>query len=377
MTPDPAPGPTASALGWPRSAIQGSPEAVDLWHRHFGRGLRRVTLETAEARLDLIHTFALRRPALGSRFVFSPADHPFVAQPERRILPLGQLSAPISLEAGNLRGGLALAPGADAALAIRGLLVALSRRRGWGCLWLPVPASEAPLWRDAARHAGLPMILRPTGRVFHANLSARDGWAGRMETASRNDRKNEARALARAEEAGLQITAGPATGEGFAVLRQLADHAAKTGRLKDSAPVFVPYTPRQEAYLADAARLPGQSGVIVRIDGPDGPLAATYWLRRGDDLLAIVTFHTEEARVFSPGLLMMRRSFLWAAEHGIERLDFNATDPLYARYADRAEAFLDLLILPAGRIGRALYRFARSRSPGLDPDSDPALWGAP
>jgi len=106
VTPYTTPAPLLSPQGWPRCAIQGSADYVDLWHRSFGAGLRRVTLETGTARLELVSSLALRRPALGSRFAFCPADLPFILLPERRLLPLRQLSAPISLAAEYLPGPL-------------------------------------------------------------------------------------------------------------------------------------------------------------------------------------------------------------------------------------------------------------------------------
>lgn len=364
MNPCAAPDPLLSPQGWPRCAIQGSADYVELWHRSFGSGLRRVTLETGTARLELVSSLALRRPALGSRFAFCPADLPFILHPERRLLPLRQLSAPISLEAGNLRGGLQLAAGTPQPQAIRGLVSALSRLRRWDYLTLPVPADEAPLWTEAAASLGLPALLRATGRTFHANLSARDGWEGRMASASRNDRKNESRALRLAGEAGISLWAGPASEADFTALRWIADRSTKLTRLQ-TAPVLVPYTARQEAFLRAACRLPGMQGLAVRLDSPAGPFAASLWLRRGADLVGSVTFHTEEARPFSPGLLLKRELFFWAHAHGIERLDFNATDPLYARYSDQAETFHDLLLFPPRLKGRLLHRLAASRSPGL------------
>lgn len=364
VTPDTAPSYLTLPQGWPRCAIQGSADYVALWHRHFGADLRRVALDCGMARLELISSLGLRRPALGSRFIFCPADPPFVSRPERRLLPLRQLSAPISLEAGNLRGGLQVAAGAPLPQAISSLVSALSRLRGWDYLTLPVPACEASLWTGAAAALGLPALMRATGRIFHANLSARAGWDGRMASASRNDRKNEARALRRAGEAGLSLWSGPATEADFAALRQIADKSAKIARLQ-TAPVLVPYTARQESFLRAACRLPGMQGVAVRLDGPEGPIAVSLWLRHGGDLLGAVTFHTEESRLFSPGLLLMREAFFWARAHGIARLDFNATDPLYANYADRTQAFHDLLLFPPHLKGRLLHRLAASRDPGL------------
>lgn len=364
MTPYTTPAPLLSPQGWPRCAIQGSADYVDLWHRSFGAGLRRVTLETGTARLELVSSLALRRPALGSRFAFCPADLPFILHPERRLLPLRQLSAPISLEAGNLRGGLQLAAGTPQPQAISGLVSALSRLRRWDYLTLPVPADEAPLWTEAAASLGLPALVRATGRTFHANLSAHAGWEGLMASASKKHRQNETQALRRVAEAGLTLWAGIPAEADFAALRQLADRSTKITRLQ-TAPVHVPYTARQEAFLRAACRLPGMQGLMIRLEGPDGPLAAILWLRRGTDLLAIVTFHIEEARAFSPGLLLMREAFIWARAHGIERLDFNATDPLNARYSDRTQDFHDLLLFPPHLKGRLLHRLAASRDPGL------------
>lgn len=364
MTPDTVQAKITLAQGWPRSAIQGSADYIALWHQHFGAGLRRVVLDSGMARLELVSSLARRRLALGSRFEFCPADPPFVRHPERRLLPLRQLSAPASLEAGNLRGGLQLAPGTPLAGAIGDLVATLSRRRGWDYLTLPVPASEARLWTAAAAELGLPTLVRATGRVFHANMSARTGWDGHMAQASRNDRKNESRALRRAEEAGLSLWSGPATAADFAALRKVADISNKAMR-RQSAAVFVPYTLRQEAFLRAACSLPGNHGLMVRLDGPQGPLAAALWLRRGADLLGTVTFHTEDSRPFSPGLLLAREAFVWARAHGIERMDFNATDPLYANYSDQTQAFHDLLLFPPNMMGRLLQRLAAARGPGL------------
>ncbi|EEW24154.1 GNAT family N-acetyltransferase [Rhodobacter ferrooxidans] len=375
MTPEPMPahlrpmGSLPQPLGWPRTPLQGSPVFLDLWHGFFGKGLRRRVIETQgpdAARLDLVSDLARRRLALGTRFQFCPADLPLVANPERRLIPLRQLSCPMSLEAGNLRGNLQMAAGADPQRAIAGLAEALAQNGGWDYLALPVPRSETARWRAAAGDRGMPMILRPTGRTFHACIGAQANWERLRSACSHNERKNERRALRRAAEADLRLTVheGDAAVAALPLLRWLADRSTKALRPSD-APVQVPYSARQEAFLRSAIQLPGYSGVLIAAENAAGLLAATLWLKRGNEILGLITFHIEAARPLSPGLLLMRESFLWAEAKGVERLDFNATDPLYRAYSDVTEAWFDLLLFPTGISGRMLHRLACARDPGI------------
>jgi hypothetical protein len=361
------------ALGWPRPAAQGGAAYVDLWHRHFGAGLRRIRLESAGADaavLDLIGWRGWRRPALGTRFGYIPADRAFVTDAERRLLPLVQLSPPISLEAGNLRGGLQLGPDARLEAALDGLMAALARRRGWDYLTLPVPAPEAALWRAAARRAGMPSLLRDTGRIFHASLSV-SGWEARMATASRNFRKNLARAQQRAEEARarVRVLQGDAADEGFAVLRQLADQSTKA-RTQAEAALYVPFTRRQESFLRECCALPGQEAVTVVLEDDEGPLGAMLWTRRGDTLLGGVTYMVARAQPLSPRLLMVRGIFERGPELGLTRFDFNATDASFDAFADATCAWQDLLLFPPGLKGRLLAALARSRDAGVQVSED-------
>lgn len=354
--------------GWPYAAAQGSADYFDLWHRHFGVGLRRIRLEVGGADaavLELIGWRGLRRPALGTRFGYIPADRAFLAQPERRLLPLVQLSPPISLEAGNLRGGLRLAPGARLEVALDGLAAALARQRGWHYLTLPVPAPEAALWRAAAGRAGMPSLLRDTGRVFHACLSVA-GREARMAAASRNFRKNLARARQRAVEAGarLRVLHGDAATEGFALVRRVADQSTKAITQAEAA-LYVPYSRRQEAFFYDLCALPGQDAVIVVLEDGDGPLGTTLWTRRGDTLLGGVTYMVSRAQPLSPRLLMLQAMFEWASDFGLTRFDFNATDASFETFADATCVWQDLLLFPPGFRGRLLAGLARSRDAGV------------
>lgn len=354
--------------GWPWSSLQASRDHAALWDGLFGRGVRRLTLAAegpVRAEIDLMARWRLLSPSLAARFCFHPDDRMFVNDAARRIVPMRMLSPIMALEAGNLRGGLRIACGASAAEAAPGLMRALARHGRWDCLAMPVPVAEAAAWRDAARAAGMTVVLRFSGRFFHARREVLP-WEVVLAAGSRNFRKNMARAERRMAESGIRAQSWVGTSvEGG--LQQLRNTAAKSR--KEARPggqmVHVPYTERQEAYFRAFGRLPGHESVIVALESPDGPVAAAILTRRGEEMQGGAIFHDPAAGELSPGHLLMREIQMLAVRLGIGRIDYNATDPWLAVHADDVAEWLTCLVFAPTIAGGAYARLARARDSGL------------
>ncbi|TVQ55530.1 MAG: GNAT family N-acetyltransferase [Rhodobacteraceae bacterium] len=333
----------------------------------FGAGVRMFDLAPAAgpaALMPMMATSVRRPPALAPRFDLHPGDAAFVARrPRFRLPPLRQVSPPVALEAGNLRGGL-LVEGGDRPTAAAGLLAALAARPDWDFAVLPTPLPDALAWTSAADAAGLPWVLRRTGRTYHYRDAPPD-WDGVLTAASRNLRRNAQRIPKRLAEARLEVRLREGA-EGLAPLRAVAEASWKTGAFRD-APVRVPFTARQEALHAALAADRRLRVAVFTLEQAGRPLAAMHWILCGDALCAGLTFHAPEARALSPGHALMEASFRWALAAGARRVDFNATDGWLADYADRTVTFGALLLLRRGPLGALLARLARMADPGIGP----------
>lgn len=360
--PIPAGLPSAGARGVPR--MQGTHAYQQVWNRHFGQGLDIRMLEGQDFTAPIMMHRERRVLELGTRFDFIPADRAFIQHARRRYLPLRQAAPPISIEAGNLRGGFADAgpAGADA------LLQSLADMRGWDYALLPIPADTSPRWVAAVRKAGLLPILRQTGRIYFSTPDFA-GWDALIDNASRNFRKNINKMQRTVDEGGvtLNLYQGADLPRGLDHLRACAEDSWKAQDDARDVPVLVPLTDRQLAFFADLDTLDGHRLLIATMEKDGRPLAVQLWVAGGpaQELMGGITYHIATSRPFAPGHALMKFMLEWAGNAGIRAIDFNATDPWLAAYASHATPFNNLLVMRNTVWGRLLHKIARRFDPGL------------
>lgn len=358
--------PSAGERGF--SSLQSGEDYQTVWRRHFGQGMNLRMLQSPSFSAPVMIHRERRVLELGTRFDFLPSDRQFVLRGRKRYLPLAQIAPPISIEAGNLRGGYDQNGPQGPADFMR----AVAATRGWDYGQFPVPDDMSGAWVTAARDAGLLPILRATGRIFFATPEYQ-GWDVLMAGASRNLRKNIKRMERNIDDAGVQLHLyqGDDVAQGIAHLRACASGSWKADEDVQSVPVQVPLTERQLAFFTDLDRLPNHRLLIATMEQDGRPLAVQLWVAArqcgaGTDLMGGITYHIADSRAYAPGHALMKFMLQWAEAQGIRGIDYNATDPWLAAYATHATPFHMLMVMRDTVWGRLLHRIARRFDAGLD-----------
>ncbi len=338
------------------------------WRQVFGGNVHcgAVTLREAgilRAVMPVMLARCLRGPLLSVRFDYYPGDDRFVHANSRwRIFPVAQLSPPLSMESGNLRGGHLFDPTVDQAELRRHLAAALMAIPGWTYGIFPIPMDERDSWLDLVHDGALDGIVRPGDRRFYKCTNVLP-WDATVQKMSRNARKSVGRAVARAEEAGLRCVVfdrADNIGEGMRHLATVAGMSWKeTGR--DRSPVHLPFTDRQRSFYETLAGVePGYvQAIVFGFFAGEQCRAAALVIRSGRCLTGCITCYDPEIASLYPGRLVIKAMTNWAAANGIERMDFNATDPWVEPFSDLIEEYGQLVIYNRGPYGRLLRAAAR------------------
>ena len=303
-----------------------------------------------------------RGPALSVRFDFHPGDAKFVREKSKwRFLPVNQLSPPLSIESGNLRGGYLADPTANGPLIWRHLAAALGDIPGWTVAVFPVPMEKGEE-RLAPFHDGpLTGFVRSSDRRFYSCERVAP-WDQLVQKMSHNARKSVNRAVRRAEEAGLRCVVFDRSdnlNEGFRNLAAIAQVSWKEAG-RDKSPVHLPYTERQRSFYeglgSATTRLRAAVFCLVQ---PDQCRAAALTFANGNCLTACIICYAPEIASAYPGRLLVKAIVDWAVTNGIERLDFNATDSWVEPFSDLVEEYGQLVAFNRGLYGRLLNAAAR------------------
>lgn len=340
----------------------------DCWRRVFGAGVRSgvVTLRQAGdllAVMPIMIARCRRGPALSVRFDYHPHDTEFVREHSRwRCLPVNQLSPPISMESGNLRGGYLTDPTIDGVQLRRHLASALMKVPGWTVGIFPIQMAEREGWLDLIHGRMLTGFIRPSDRRFYSR-SKIEPWDDAVQKMSRNARKSVARAERRAEEAGLRCTVFDQSSnlhEGFRNLAEIALESWKQDG-RDGSPVHLPYAARQKAFYESlgATVSAASQAVIFCLFLGQHCRAAALVIRNNNTLTGCVTCYAPEIAALNPGRLIIKAMTDWAIAHGIQRMDFNATDPWVEPFSDTIDEYGQLVIFNRGPYPRALNAIAQ------------------
>ncbi len=338
------------------------------WRQAFGGNVQCgvITLRDAgalRAVMPVMLARCWRGPLLSVRFDYYPGDSRFVrANSKWRCLPVVQLSPPLSMESGNLRGGQLFDPAGDEAQLRRHLAVALMAIPGWTYGLFPIPMSERDTWLELVQDRVLDGMVRPGDRRFYKCLHVLP-WDAAVQKMSRNARKSAGRAVARAEEAGLRCVVfdrGDNIGEGMRHLATIAEMSWKEAG-RDNSPVHLPFTDRQKSFYEALARSTSDAMQAIVFGFFVGPQcrAAALVIRSGRSLTGCITCYDPGIASLYPGRLVIKAMTNWAAANGIKRMDFNATDPWVEPFSDEIEEYGQLVIFNRSPYARMLGAAAR------------------
>jgi hypothetical protein len=338
------------------------------WRRTFGDSVRcgAVTLREKGDLLAVMPVMIARSwrgPALSVRFDYHPGDAKFVRERSKwRCLPVNQLSPPISLESGNLRGGHLADPERDEALLRRRLAAALTDIPSWTIGVFPIPMEKREEWLALIRDGTLTGFVRPSDRRFYSRKTVAP-WETFLRSKNSHFRKRYGEAIKRASREGLSFKtfSGPDDiSRGLEVLAEVSEHSWKTGTREGEA-VVVPYTRESQTFYeflcssTDGVTTP----VVSAIYHGATPKAAILSAALGARLVTLLTFYDPTIKNVSVGRLLIKMAYEWALEHGITEIDFNATSPWVEPYSDLVEEYGQLVIFNRGPYGRLLNAAAR------------------
>lgn len=312
-----------------------------------------------------------RGPGLSVRFDYRPQDSGFlVDRPRYRFFPMTQLSPPINLESGNLRGDLLAAPGREAECE-RALFASLRALPGWHVGVLTCPAEKLGAWLEAARAAGLPAYARASQRSFHG-LQRLIPWPDYVQTRSRKFRQNMRYTEARAQafEGGLRLKVfvdASDMQEGLNHFFALAKRSWKaTGRdgALDFEPVLTGGTRRFYEKLCLMPSPEFKPYLQLHYAG-DRAVAGILCLVCQARLFACLTYYDPDITHVSPGRLLFKDLFSWGAENGVGSIDFNGASSFVRYFADHAVGDHQLLVFRPHPYARLLHAMSRRLSPGV------------
>ena len=336
------------------------------WERTLSRGARHcvVVARDHEGRLVGVLAAMIRRvwrgPALGVRYDYDPADSRWLARHSRRMVPFRQFSPILSLPA-TMLGPMLLTRDGQRKAAIGAICAAIAAAPGWDGLVLPIEESEAPLWHHALAQARLRPALQRTDRPA-LYLSHVVPFARIIARQPQKFRANMRRAAAAADRAALEVTLCRDVEETLACLARLAGESWKA-RGRPGQHVNVPYHGPQQDFFEDLLRAPqGVPPVSAIAKTGDGPVAMVLGLVHGETLTTLLTFWNGAEKAASPGILVMGALMDWAAQNGIETVDFNSNNPWLRHFADHRVTQQNMLGFAPTLAGGALARLRQGVS---------------
>jgi CelD/BcsL family acetyltransferase involved in cellulose biosynthesis len=343
------------------------------WRKAFGDGVRSgvVTLRRGGLLIAVMPVMAVRcwrGPALSVRFDFHPGDTQFIRDKSKwRCLPVNQLSPPLSVESGNLRGGYLADPAEDDAAVWRGLVAGLAQVPDWNFGIFPIPLSQSAARLAPLGNGPLDGFMRKSDRRFYSCTEIRP-WDAIVQAMSHNARKSINRATRRAEEAGLRHVLFERPEQLQAGFQHLATIARLSWKSvgRDRSPINVPYTERQQSFYESLGT--GAAGrvrpVIFCLFQGEQCQAVALTLRSGSRLTGGITCYAPEIAPMYPGRLMIKAMMNWAAANEIKRFDFNATDTWVEPFSDLIEEYGQLVLFNRRLYGRLLHATARRFADG-------------
>lgn len=338
------------------------------WRKLFGAGVQCgvVTLRdsgTLLAVMPIMIARCWRGPAMSVRFDYYPDDMRFVlARSKWRCLPVRQLSPPISLESGNLRGGYLAHPQADAGLVRWHLAVALMAVPGWTVGVFPIPIDETDAWQALLGDGTLRGFIRSSDRRFYRRRKL-DSWQAFLRSRNSHFRKRYNEATRRAEQEGLTFKtfSGPdEIGRGLDVLAEVSGHSWKNGT-RDGEAVIVPYSSTARAFFETLCTVDAGSlkPVVAAIYQGDSAKAAILSVTAGGSLVTLLTFHDPDLKRVSVGRLLIKMAYEWAVDNNLAEIDFNATSPWVEPYSDQIDEYGQMVIFNDTPFGKMLEAGAR------------------
>ena len=338
------------------------------WRKLFGAGVECgvVTLResgTLLAVMPVMIARCWRGPAMSVRFDYYPGDMRFVlARSKWRYLPVQQLSPPISLESGNLRGGYLAHPQADAELVRRHLAIALMAVPGWTVGVFPIPIDETDAWEALLRDGTLRGFIRSSDRRFYRRRQL-DSWQAFLRSRNAHFRRRYKEATKRAEQEGLifKTFSGPdEIRRGLDILADVSGLSWKNGT-RDGEAVVVPYSSTARAFFETLCTGDGGSlkPVVAAILQGDSAKAAILSVTIGGNLVTLLTFHDPALKRVSVGRLLIKMAYEWAVDNELAEIDFNATSPWVEPYSNQADEYGQMVIFGSSHFSRILEVGAR------------------
>ena len=337
------------------------------WRRVFGSRVRNgvVTVRRSGALIALMPIMigrVLRSPSMAVRHDYMAGDEKFLAGRSRfRLIPIRQLSPILGLEASMWRGDPLVAPG-EKDSSCDALLHFFRDFAGWDVAVFPLPESFVNSIEAACRMIGVRVRIDRLHRPMYRRADL-PPWDAFLKAKGGHFRKRSGAVIKRANKEGLtfQTFAGPEDiGRGLAVVAEVAKRSWKASGREGQA-VLVPYTPASQRFFeALCSDTDGGTVPVVSAIYQDGtPKAAFLSAAFGKRLVTLLTFYDPSIKHASPGHLLIKMAYEWAADRGMTEIDFNSNNPFSAVYADRHEVYHNLTLFNGSLYGRVLHALSQ------------------
>lgn len=336
--------------------------------------------------LPLVESTVRRRPWLSLHHM-QTEDLAFINTANRRgcYVPVRQLSAAGNLQSGSIRGGWIARPGMEREVLV-GAARHLASRRDWDMLVLPgVRTSDEALFRDAMTLGGLAVESHPNLlTLFGLEPEPWDNYYRRRTRHFRKRFNVAERELKKLGQLDCRTVTNPdELAESMKHMYALAERSWKQ-RPREGHDWHMPVTAPAMAFYRDLCARYSESKKCVfhevRISGE--LVAVLFSVIEHDTVFTLQTFYDSTVEHGSPGRLLVRELIDWAAQQGMQRIDFNGNSPLVRMFAFEPMTFGQAWAFRSngysGVLHRAMMCVERARSivasfqrPPRDPEPAP------
>jgi len=340
------------------------------WHREIAQNVTSsvIIVEQSGTLVGVLPTMRAtnwRGRSMVPRIDYAPYDRE-LAPPSRNPFPVRQLSSVVSWRGSSVRP-TTLCLQQDRPQVFAAIAQLMARTPQVDQIVLPIldDGGEA-LWCDGFRAAGLTPYIHRLDRPL-ITLEAVRPFDQILANSSRNFRRNLQRANRAASNAGLTFTLYEGNAAVVGQMETFANLAAQSWKNAnnngDGSRIGMAYEGVQRAYLMQILNA-GDPGLIPLLSVGymgDTAIVASLYLCHAKTVTGLLTFRSEQLPAASPGMLSMIPAINWAAEHGFQRVDMNATQDWMRHMADTRRVLSNLVCFRNTLRGRLFGRIARKR----------------
>ncbi|HFE38913.1 MAG TPA: GNAT family N-acetyltransferase [Gammaproteobacteria bacterium] len=310
-----------------------------------------------KALMPMVTATVRRNPLFMPRYDVQPEDKAFVNKmPFANVLPVRQISAPINLQSGAMRGAWLASSGVSESF-MHELLTALSKKKHWDVmLFSSLPVVDADIVCAQAISVGLSFTRDSQVREVYKSqvLNWDEYWAGRTRHFRKRYREASSRLRKMGSERFAVLTGPKEVALGLAQLFQLARESWKFAGRKDQ-DVHLPLTEQTEVFyraLCDSYAAKQQCQLyMMYLD--EEPVAGMVSFTEGNRSFAMQTYYHPKVAKASPGRFLFRHMSEWCCQNG-KTIDWNGNSAIVKMFANDFLAYDRVTVFNTNLYPRAL-----------------------